>query len=642
MDNSVEQVLSVLHVQIEGFIKRRGWVYFATFFSSTQKKIGRALISLLDRLEVIPILFPLVEGRQLIASQPVDFLSALHLSELFVQHAKKQRSELPAQLLHRIVALRYRLELVNGGSNPVPYDPSTIKELVALALEWKKGQEVLVDKQIVKTEYSKLVEVSRYPLFAALLEKSAPLREAFFIWAFRDKNEPVPFILFPKLYEKLMESNMSGRIGKIGGSMLQIKKQAIGDRATSRKAVTLPFEGKEYNILDENQQVALQGHWNPTVGEVFAIFRNKYRIVGDLEFFAAGITNWNTHLWGYWDAVEQKHCEVDLTQQQWWNRLPIQELLTIEQAQRRYGSHLNGVMWNVAATSSRSTITLNYDGCHSYLELAIPSGTDHYVVYAFGKFAKKYSTSMWENLQFFCHNLHATVAYPDENIFYSHRQHAYHSFPLTPKEGELLLERIRRDIVLGRADNFVYQIESENCAKWLHEHLEGVLGEQVVPNLYRTALLATEPVGIMALLFSCLRALPSYGQVLLLRALHIPFGAKRPTWIVEEGECVPKSLHLHAFWQTAEVFLPAFLHKQQELGILSCVRYACCYLSVTSRLLPSFLRKNRAMAGHFFRCPFRKSLDFSPITGHLKQMSALLLIAFFQFLGVSVRQKCLT
>lgn len=573
----------------------------------------RSAIVLFQQGEAVPIQFSTSSSAP--SPQSLPFEKMIDIGETLLNflgnYRLKKVQALAIELRRYLVALRYRLEASNGGWDSLSskeIEPSAFERIEQYATEWKQKQSILFEKNITPEEKVRIEEALCYPAFTLLLADSAELQASFFTWILRDKNRPAPFILFPQLIQKMIECNMQGRISRSGKDLLKIEKEFVNPSLT-RKIVSLPFEGKRASILDENASVTLQGNWTLTIGEVFEVFRNKGISVGNLEFFAQGIYNWNSHQWGYWDQDTKTIVEMDVTKKGWWKELPILELISVDEAKRRLGPHMNGILWNAAATSTRGTTTLNYDGCHSYLQLAVPNGDGNYALYDFGKFAKQFPTSLFENLKLFCYNLYATVAYPDENVFYTHRQSAYHSFPLTPKEGANLLERIRRDIVLGRADNFVYQIESENCAKWLNEHLEAVLGKDAIPNLYRTSLLKTEPTGFMSFIFAFIRILPFFCQVPALMALHLPFGAKEPTWIIEQGDSVPKALHLASFWTTGEVFLPAYLHKKQELGHLLRLEGLVSYASVAVRLInPSCQLALLALYLHLEKLAEKKAL----------------------------------
>lgn len=533
--------------------------------------LAEAFCFALDEIESIPIQFADEE-----VPQTIPFKSYLKVANLILEHLKTCTSHEALKQLkilkRRYTALLYRLESINGGLDSACPSEEVIQKLFDLATDWKHNHVIIIEKMITEKDRHKLIDAAQYPEFVALLFEDQELKNAFMLWSLQDKNAVAPFIQFPGIQEKLVDCALSGRIGRQGGNTLRIKKEYNEEGSVRLKLLTLPIEGQDINILDGNHLYTFRGNYTLTINEMFEVFRNKKTYIGNLEFFAEGITNWNNHRLGWWDADKQVYQTIDVDKPEWWNQLPIFEVLSKKEAQQKYGWHLDGSHWNAAATASRGSASLDFERTHAYLEMAIPLPEGkRYAVYDFGKFADQFPANHFETLSMFCRNVHAVVAYPDENVFYSHRQHAYHSFCLTSEEGKKLMNLIKRDILHSREKNFVYQIESENCAKWTHELLEKILGEEFVPNLFKMSLLHTEPVGPVAKLFELIKKLPQKFQTKVLTTLHLPLGAFKGTWIVENGKKVKKSLTNHPFWETAEVYLPAFLHKQKETGSLAFV-----------------------------------------------------------------------
>ncbi|KAF3362367.1 hypothetical protein PHSC3_001077 [Chlamydiales bacterium STE3] len=94
-------------------------------------------------------------------------------------------------------------------------------------------------------------------------------------------------------------------------------------------------------------------------------------------------------------------------------------------------------------------------------------------------------------------------------------------FRLKAKQGLEIMELIKEDILIVRSCNLVYQIESENCAKWVQSKLEMILGIKKVSNLYKIQLLNTEPVGPIFKIFSWIKKLSSSWHVPILAMLHL-------------------------------------------------------------------------------------------------------------------------
>lgn len=430
-------------------------------------------------------------------------------------------------------------------------------EILTIAREWKEKQPLILNKELSAKEVDYLTYTSSRLDFMETFLRDPDIQSAFFKWVIRDGIHPQLFIEYPELQKKLVRCHLNGRIGHQGGDLLKIY---------SNNTVTLPFEGIEHNILDGRQEICFRGNYRLTIDQIFEIFRHKGLRVGNLELMADGIINWNVHRLGWWDAAARDYRVIDVDQPGWWKYLPRLQVLTLEQAKELYGPHMDGQTWNVAATASRSSPSLDFEKTHAYIELAIPMGNGSYAIYDFGKFAYQFPGTVMENLSFFCRTVPATVAYPDENVFYTHRQHAQYSFALTSEQGFDLMQEIAKDISLSRVGNFVYQIESENCAKWSHEKIEAVVGSWKMPNLFKIHLLNTEPIGPCKIIFSLIKQIPDKWQTPLLSTLHLPFGAADAQKIFENGVLVEKSLRTHQFWNTGEVYLPAYLLHQKYQG----------------------------------------------------------------------------
>lgn len=539
---------------------------FVGLHTSNFLRFANRFIASLDYLESFAVRF----GKKGEAVQQMaDFDGYLRVAvELYAQLSEvsgEGAKELRHQLQERIVALSYRVESVHGGMDRLMLkDQPQFLELRDYAVAWKAEQAAFSDSNLSQLEERRLRQTARYPAFVALLTENSALRERFFKWVIRDGVDADVFVEYPALREKLEHAHLPSRIGRYGGRQLRIQKQV--QNGIVRKIVTLPFEGKDINILDEQRSVTLRGDYRVSLRDVFATFRSKLEKVGDFEYLADGITNWNGHLLAHWDATQKEYQAVNMNRAGWWKQLPVMEKLTLRQAQRRYGKHLDGQNWNVAVNATRTTRTLDPDASHAFLEIAIPTAAGNYEVYAMGKFATTYAGSLFQSMSLFTATLHATIAYPDENIFYTHREHVRQSFAITAEEGFQFMNTIRRDIVKARAGTLTYQIESENCAKWIQDKLHQLLGMERVPDLFRIAMLDTEPFGPARAMFAVLRRLPSALHSPVLSFLHLLIGGWRGIWIEENGQREWRSLTTTQFWRDKVCYLPAVLHQKLAAG----------------------------------------------------------------------------
>lgn len=534
----------------------------------------RNFISCFDRIEAFPVRFASRSG--LVVSQVVDFhgyllaAQAVKNSVSATKHPEIQKQLV--RLRQRVIALLYRLEEENSGLHKASYDLELLAKLRTAASSWKTTQKVFWHSTLSDSDLKLLENACHYPEFVRLLLADSELMNDFFFWTLRDGLDAGPYIEFPYNQSLITANNLRGRIGRLGGDLLKIHKlNAENGWQYKEKVLTLPFEGKEISILDIDRKIAFRGNYVLTIKEIFQIFAYKPRDVGNLEFFSQGVTNWNANYLGWWNADQKKFVVIDLEEREWWKALPTMEVLTTEQAQKRYGTHLNGYNWNLSAKASREYITLHFDKTHAFLEIAIPDSSGRrYTIYDFGKCAIKLPFTRWERLKVWCVSVPATIVYPDENIFFSERQHVGYSFELTPEEGHRYMESIRDDIQQARTGNMIYQLEGENCGKWIQIKLEEQLGKDKVPNLYRIALLHSEPLGVLAKVFAFFSYFPLNLQTFVIKWTHLPFGAWKGQWVVEKnGQKVWRSLLHSTFLQDTVVYLPAYLHKQQEQGVFS-------------------------------------------------------------------------
>jgi hypothetical protein len=519
-----------------------------------------------DKLENTPIRF-----NQ--AKQRVNFIqwiqAAQALQSYFPYSNSIQIKQTLKELERKVIALKYRLESANGGFDPVSLDVQIQNKLVQKAQAWKSGQNLFWTPLLNQQDVALLRETCRFDAFVNLLFDDEKLCDEFFNWTLRDGIDVLPFIAFPSMQKKIVETGLNGRIGRLGGKQLAVIK-IINPQKKVEKILALKMDGTFKSILDENKKVTFGGNYTLTVKEIFKVFQQKRFVVGNLEMFENGITNWNSHHLGTWNPKTSVFDTIRLESPTWWDQLPILEVLSIEQAIKRYDRQLEGTQWIVSAKASREYLSLNFDKTHAYLEIAIPVYPGYYAIYIFGKFATKFPTGTVDALLMVTVSVLATIAYPDENIFYTQRQHIGYSFTLTPSQGKKFMSSIKADIIEAHKENSVFQMESENCGKWIQTKLEEHLGQAMVPNLYRTDLINSEPHGFLGICWKIIRRLPKFCRSKVLAWCHFPLGAWKGRWITDsQGNKVWKSLFASSFWQDGMVHLPSFLHNQMEKGIFS-------------------------------------------------------------------------
>lgn len=558
-----------------------GWWHFLDKFefwrTSLLKNEEKNLLELIhafiicfDRLEKKPVRLKNKNGKKVV--QPADFSQWLLASKTLIMHLEAYPYPTIKKFLNllrqREIALLYRLERENDGLNRQVVEIPLLHKLCEIAKEWKREQKIFWNVNLSRHDAERLEETCHYPEFVRLLLMDQDLANEFLGWVLREGNDPIPYIQFPYFKTVIVDCHLDGRIGRLGGNHLKVLKQQNAE-GVIEKALTLTIQGENVSILNEDLPITFKGNYKLTVKQILQIFKEKSLQVGNLEFFGEGIINWNAHCLGWWNADKQKYEVIDLSQAEWWKQLPLFEVLSIKQARNRYKVNLDGKVWNLVAKASREHLTLDFDKTHAYLEILIPLNSNHYAVYDFGKFAVKYPANYWETMRTVTVSVQATIAYPDENVYYTHRQHVGYSFPLAPEKGLKYMDSIKDDMVCSREGNVVFQIESENCGKWIQTRLEEHLGEEKVPNLYRMPLINTEPEGTLAWIWHVIRLFPKSWQSRILAICHLPLRPWKGCWIVDKkGRKVWKSLTASSYWEDGIVYLPAFLHTQGGFEVL--------------------------------------------------------------------------
>ena len=441
---------------------------------------------------------------------------------------------------------------------------SQFKLLKCQAIEWKQSQPGLTEKRLTPEEISLLQSLLEKNGLCDLILHRRKLALDFFEWVLRDKLPLSVFAEFPYISSWIIQKKINGRLGHYRAPLLTIHRHPEPNGPV--KTVDVLIEGRWYSLMNLSMEVTFRGDYTLTLEEIFNVFENKDKAAGNLEVFSDGINNWNAHHLGYYDALSNSYKSIDIKKEGWWTQLPAGTILSLKEASYHYHLELDGTQWIVAAKATRQRQTLDPNESHAYLEIVIPNSKNEYRVYTFGKYALRYATNMVESALAFTDNLEACVAYPDETQFYTHRQHSRIPFTVSPEEGMRIMKSIGDDISQAIEESFIYQWESENCAKWTQDKLEENLGRHRIPNLFQIPMLETEPSGPSRFLFRFLKQLPRKFHSPILSILHYFLGAWRVKTI-KKGKIVERrSLTRTFFWKDKIVYLPAMLyfHDRKE------------------------------------------------------------------------------
>lgn len=489
-------------------------------------------------------------------------------------------------LKRNITAFKYRIgEELGGWSRTAGHDPEALAKVTELAKKYKEKlwQFTGEDKNLHAEDIKRLKEVSCYPHFVKMLEKDPVLREEYFSATIRYLNPPDVYIEYPELSKRLKDSYICGSVGRFAYNV-PLKIHVKGEERT--KTVTMPFDGKEFSVLDPKATVLFKDGHETTVEAIFKDMHDKTYGPGEYYFTGPdGFIRWNYHKMASYNETKKEWEPVDLTIPNWWEKLPEFETLTKEELKTRFNlkRDIKNGEWVVVSLAAKQTDRLRIDLCHGYSEVAIPKGDGTYRYYPFGKYATRFPRGSLEFLSFVTNTVPAEIVYPDPNPSYSGiRQQAAHPKIVSEAKGRKYLEQIRTDIQKGREGNLVFQFAWENCAFTVQDWADRTFSKKSscgeVPHLFLAPLVDTGALEPLDSLIGIYKDLPKGIQNALVGATASLLGSARGLVIDDEdGKKVKKSVEKSPFHQGMildgkkvyhHIHLPSQLHRQIKKGKL--------------------------------------------------------------------------
>lgn len=462
------------------------------------------------------------------------------------------------EMADKITALKCRVLTQEGGFPEL--------DVFQMAIEWKASNPLYQEHDLTIMDRTMLIDVEKYPLFIKRLAKHQKLRDRFFSWVLRERNRADVFIEFPQLVQKFEKAHLSYRIGRVSYETLRI--HTSNDQRF--KQVTLPFfngiDVERYNVLDDEQTISLNGGRKLKIREVFEGFGKKWETAGDLEFFGTkGIMSWDSREFGWWDHELNKFIRINFAEEEWWKQLPVMETITADEVFQRYGCRLGEGEWAVSGMASRVSLDHAVEDQHGYMDVLIPCDQGRFQICTFGKYLKKYPLTLFDNILCVMDTGVARIAYPDDNAFYSFRQHAGHPIVLSSNQGLDLMGILKSEITEALENNRVFQFRAENCAHWVQATISKVDGI-VVPDFYRVNICQIEARNsILNRVIRLINSVTGRMQTFILRVFELLFGSWRSVTVRENGVAVRKQVSRK---KDDAFYLPSHLHRQISEGSL--------------------------------------------------------------------------
>ena len=525
------------------------------------------------------------------------------------RHDSKRVRRALNNLDRRVVAIKYRLGELEKTSNKDELTQTIYKRLKTKTLEWKKKQFCYKDgeKELTDREKKQLLKAAQRIEFAQLLDSDPQLFSEFMKWAVRDNCSVRVFVEYPAIQKKIKNAVLSQRIGRVGRRTLKVETNAKGE-----KEVTLPFAVKEngqkkisrISILDGNRVVAFNENFKLTIDQVFKVFENKKKeIYGDLEWFEDGITNYNISKYGEWKAAtsqtlsrtekvlrkiqkiltpklyeklqrkDDEYSIIDFNAERWWEKIPTFETLTLEEAKKQYGEHLDGTRWTVAVCATRESNQLDQLGNHSFYKIVIPNEDGTYRVCPFGKFPKKFPTTTPEKIAFLADSVPGEIVL-DTNVYNTRRQQWRLDLPFSPADGIEFMSILKKHILLGleedehksvKADN-VFQFQWRNCANFIQMTLKEFFEERKginVPNLFKVDVLKLEPSNLTKYPIRVAKSLPKFFRRHFTCLVQKLLMAGRAIKVRDaSGDSISRSVNTSPFLDELKIFSPPYFVQQ--------------------------------------------------------------------------------
>lgn len=453
-------------------------------------------------------------------------------------------------LLTRVTSLYYR------SHSSSPYSEVAYQKVLEAAEKWQKNDPLYYHKALTDNDKNRLRQVSKYSRFVDVIMGCESERNQFFRWTIRHKNNADAFVLFRNTAEKLIDSNLSTRIGYYGGNDLQI--QSMNGKTT----LTLKINGVDQNILDESQQFTLKNNYILTVGEMLRVFKDRQNIIGNLEYFpGVGVVNFNPKRLGAYIPATNSYDWIDLSKEDWFKQLPPNETITFAEASERFenenGTKLqcDGTQWVATIYATTDNLEPDATGNHAYLQIAIPSQDGNFHLYNFGKFTADYPMTADEKRKVAFESVDAIIMYPDENMFNLDRLEEGISWLLTPEEGLSRMSSIKKDIQRVRDKNIAFQLFNGNCIFWCFHKMHRYMTKEEMRRLAGVKFIDANPKGYLGYLWRIFRLLPSGFLETSLNWLSAQFGANNVYVITKKnGNRVEKGLLKQVPWKPEEEF----------------------------------------------------------------------------------------
>lgn len=537
-------------------------------------KVGRAFNEFLDSVERQSVLFAnSSQVRQEQADRYAEIFEAARAvkSRLKAHLTAKESRQMLCEIKRHTLSLKYRIRKELGGENPLEQPNPTLMKNVKQSFAHK-------NKEYSPAEEQALAELCRYPKFVKLMLSSKDLVEETYKRIIIGRFGVAEFVEYHGTYKRMNECLLLGWIGRFGKNFFSIENE--NTEHGERKVVKIMMDGTKVNLLDEEKWVTFDGHLEKSIKSVLEVFKAKNNQAGDFAVFEeGGIRRFNVHVHDKFNPETKLYEPIHLfnPNASWWEHYPVFERISRQELLRRYPKAVNEEgkwgeadtslgtnKWLVVEKASSQKEFLDLDGSHGYMDIYIPTPSGEYILYPFGKFASNFPRGFLGRLKFIVGTFISKISFGDENHCYFFRQHGAIPYAVGEQKSKTLMDEIRKDILLAREGNLVFQFPWENCSQWVYKKLKIAFGKKkhggLIENNYKMAVLDTRPSNfILKFMVKVVRRFPKKTQAVATYVALLGFGSFRKKTIVEDGVPVKKSVAKSGFRKKQKVYIPGLM-----------------------------------------------------------------------------------
>lgn len=266
------------------------------------------------------------------------------------------------------------------------------------------------------------------------------------------------------------------------------------------------------DATDENQDIEFKETFKETSGTSEKIYKTTLKTIfselgkqpmywADFLVNEEGINHWSINQLGR-KTNAKKYESINLEQANWWEQLPAQKWVSLEQVQqdlerehKEYESkkeceektecetkikkesilQVNKENWVGRTACTRISKDCVPEGTHTYLEILIPcnkNNKDGFNTYSFGLSSEFLPRTFLQKMKFPLETHYGVIMSPDSCLSYLEREVIKYSTIIPEEDIETVMSIIKRDIQRGREKNLIYQIMTLNCARWVEKNFQ--------------------------------------------------------------------------------------------------------------------------------------------------------------------------